>query len=208
MSLPYRARPGMGFIILTIAMMATVIFFGWGWSRPALDRVWQIQLELLLGTRQALASDERRLLQDTLARYPLLAANMLEDLESGLISAHLCGMVETDYAYVVRLTADAPGILTIASPSGEQLELEVHTDGSRTTGEAGSGAPFEWTLPNTGPFPQLTEVRLLPVAEGAASNTKSAGRRRVRPMLIEVTDHAPGDESKMLAVSAAAGGGL
>ena len=199
----------MGFIILTVAMVATVIFFGWGWSRPALDRVWQMQVELLLGTRQALASDERRLLQDTMARYPLLAANMLEDSASGLISAHLCGMVEKDYAYVVRLTADAPGILTIASPSGEKLDLEVRTVGGRTTGQAGSGVPFAWTLPNTGPFPQLTEVRLLPAREGDAdASAKSADRRRVRPMLIEVTDHASERESKLMAVSAVAGGGL
>ena len=177
MKLPYRARPGVGFSILVVAVAASIIFFGWGWSRPALDRVWQMQLELQLGTRQALASDERRLLESTLASYPLLAANMLEDAVSGIISAELGGMVDLDYAYVVRQTADAPAMLSISSPTGAPLSLVVSTTGSQITGMATNGAPFVATLPNSGRFPQLSEVRL--VAE-------SGGNAKVRPMMIEL----------------------
>jgi hypothetical protein len=182
--------------MLVVVVVASILFFGWGWHRPPLDRVWQIQLELLLGTRQALASDERRLIQDTLTRYPLLAANMLEDEASGLISAHVGGMVDMDYAYVVRQTADAPGVLTITSPSGMPLKLIVGTLTTQTTGVANNAAPFVWTLPNTGPFPQLIEVRLIaekPAAgteslaiRGTDATANSAPIRRIRPMLVEV----------------------
>ena len=177
MNLPYRARPGMGFGILAVVVMASTIFFGWGWSRPPLDEVWQMQLELRLGTRSALRSDERRLLQDTLARYPLLAVNMLEDAATGIISAERGGMVDTDYVYIVRQTAAAPEFLTITSPSGAPLQLAVRTATAKTAGEA-NGAPFVWTIPNTGPFPQLTEVR--------SAATDVSCNHKVRPMMVEV----------------------
>jgi hypothetical protein len=181
MKLPYRARPGLGFGIFAAVAAASTVFFGWGWSRPALDEVWQIQLELRLGTRDALASDERRLLQDTLERHPLLAANMLEDAEYGIISAQRGGMVDMDYAYVVRQTPDAPNVLTISSPTAAPLHLAVRTGVAETTGEAGGDLPFVWAIPDTGPFPQLTEVRLV---TGATND--GAGSRKVRPMMVEI----------------------
>ncbi len=188
MKLPYRARPGLGFGILALVVAASTIFFGWGWSRPSLDEVWQIQLELLLGTRDALASDERRLLQDTLARYPLLAANMLEDADSGIISAQRGGMVDMDYVYVVRQTPNAPNVLTISSPTDAPLRLAVRTADAKTTGEANDDAPFIWAIPNTGPFPQLTEVRLVAYkhTDKSSDTTDGAGRDKVRPMMVEI----------------------
>ena len=197
MKLPYRARPGIGFAILVVVVMASSVFFSWGLSRPPLDRVWHMQLELLLGTRPVLANDERRLLQDTLTQHPLLAANMLEDASSGLISAHVGGMVDMDYAYVVRQTAEAPGVLTVTSPSGVPLELIIGTATTETTGAASNAAPFVWTVPNTGPFPQLIEVRLIaekwtegnaegPAAIGIDATAQSVPIPRVRPMLIQL----------------------
>ena len=188
MKLSYRARPGAGFGIFVAVVVASTAFFSWGWRRPPLDEVWQIQLELLLGTRPALASDERHLLQDTLRRYPLLAANMLEDAASGLISAHVGGAVDLNYAYVVRQTADAPGVLRITSLSGAPLELMVCTTTAEITGEASGAVPFEWTLPDAGPFPQLAEVRIIsePRGDGTAKKGKDHESRRIRPMLVEV----------------------
>ena len=188
MRLRYRARPGGGFGILVVVMAASALFFSWGWSRPPLDEVWQIQLELLLGTRQALANDERHLLQDTLTRYPLLAANMLEDAGSGLISAHVGGAVDLNYAYVVRQTADAPGVLRITSLSGAPLELMVCTTTAEITGEASGATPFVWALPDTGPFPQLAEVRIIAgqPADEVSGKGKDHESRRIRPMLVEV----------------------
>jgi len=188
MKLPYRARPGMGFGILALVVAASTLFFGWGWSRPPLDEVWQLQLELLLGTRDALASDERRLLQDTLTRYPLLAANMLEDAECGIISAQRGGMVDIDYAYVVRQTPDAPNVLKISSPTDAVLRLAVRAGAAKTTGEADGDVPFVWVIPNTGPFPQLTEVRLVADkhTDRSSVTTDGADSDKVRPMMVEI----------------------
>ena len=188
MKLSYRARPGAGFGIFVAVVVASTAFFGWGWSRPPLDEVWQIQLELLLGMRPALAKSERHLLQDTLRRYPLLAANMLEDADSGLISAHVGGAVDLNYAYVVRQTADAPGVLRITSLSGAPLKLMACTATSEITGEASGSKPFVWTLPDAGPFPQLAEVRIIAgqPADGVSGKGKDHESRMIRPMLVEV----------------------
>lgn len=188
MKLPYRARPGMGFGVLFVVVAASTIFFGWGWSRPPLDEVWQIQLELQLGTRESLASDESRLLQDTLERYPMLAANMLEDADRGIISAHRGGMVDMRYAYAVRRTPDAANVLTVSSPTDAPLQLAVRTASAETTGEASGDLPFVWAIPNDGPFPQLIEVRVVAEkqADGGDAAADGTSKRKVRPMMIEV----------------------
>jgi hypothetical protein len=81
--LPYRTRPGLGFVFLVVALVVSTTFFAWGWRTPPLERIWQMQLELVLGDRNILTSAERRLLQDTLSSYPDLANNMLDDATTG-----------------------------------------------------------------------------------------------------------------------------
>lgn len=193
MKLPYRSRPGAGLAVFVGVVVASSLFFFWGWSRPPLDRVWQIQLELLLGTRPALAEDERALLQETLVRYPLLANNMLEDAECGLISAHMGGMADRGYAYLVRTTASAPGVLSVSSPTGSTLELIVRTLGAETRGTARADAPFVWALPAAGPFPQLVEV-LLKNADAAAHTAHivsvAGADVEVAPIFIELLSGA------------------
>ena len=176
MSLPYRARPGAGFVMLTAVMAAVALFFAWGWGRPPLDAVWQMQLELLLGERPALSRAERDLLQDVLARYPDLAEHMLEGGAVGLVSAHAGAAVDLGYAYLVRRSADAPGLLRVCSPDGAALDVEAATAAGDTSGRSDGAAPFVWSLPDSGPFPQLVEVRLRPGGDPAQART----------MLVEV----------------------
>ena len=159
MSVPYRARPGSGFLVLLAVVAASALFFAWGWSRPPLDAVWQMQLELLLGERPALSRAEFDLLQDVLARYPDLADQMLDGAGSGLVSAHTGATVDLGYAYLVRRTA-VPGQLRVQSPGGQALEVVVATAAGDTSGTVDGASPFVWALPDSGPFPQLIEVRL------------------------------------------------
>ena len=102
MSLRHRARPGSGFVFLVAVALAGVAFFAWGLRTPALDKVWRLQLELMLGDRVELTGTERQLLQDTLERYPGLADHMLDGAACGLISAHVGGTVDAGHAYAVR----------------------------------------------------------------------------------------------------------
>lgn len=171
----YRIRPGMGLILLLISAIASLTFFVWGLRTPPLEQVWQMQLELKLGSRKALSDDELRLLQDILVRYPTLVDNMLEDASSGFISAHIGGMVDTGYAYAIRRIPAASGILHVESPTGEQLLLVARTTTANYRGTV-STVPFSWTLPNEGPFPQLIEVR----------SNLDTDQQRARPMRVEL----------------------
>jgi hypothetical protein len=185
MNLPYRARPGMGFVLLVAAIIMSATFFGWGWRTPPLDRVWQMQLELMLGTRAALAGEERQLLQETLVAYPMLAENMLDGAPGGLVSAHVGGVVDMGYAYVLRRTPQAPGVLVVESPSGEKLMLEVSTSIVTIEGAASGDEPFVWTLPDAGPFPQLVDVRLVPAKElDPLTGTRDSSG--LRPLRVEL----------------------
>lgn len=178
MRLPYRKRPGRGFVLLCLLLGLCAAFFAWGWRTPDLDRVLQMQLEMRLGERDRLDKDERQLLQETMWDYPALANNMLDDARYGLVSAHIDGVVDLGYAYAVRQDGDTPGLLAVESPTGQKLKLELRTAEAKLSGTAnGNKGPLVWALPE-GPYPQLIEVRLLEEDE------KNKKRRKARPLRI------------------------
>ncbi len=173
MSLSYRLRPGAGFVLLLSVLLLAAAFFAWGLKTPALERVWQMQLELMLGSRDALSARDFALLEGTLTRYPELADNMLEETKGGLISANAEGLVDTGHAVLVRKSSSAPGVLTVTAASDKKLALRVRASGHKQSGECAQGAPFVWPLPD-GPFPQLIEV------------FDASGHKKPRPMRVEL----------------------
>ena len=160
MKLPYRYRPGRGFLLLVAALAGGVGFFAWGLQTPPLDQVWQMQVKLKIGDRNALSRGEMKLLQATLARYPGLADHMLEGADSGLISAGVGGVVDRGYAYYVRKTAATDSVLVVSSTRGESLEVEAITTSDHDRGVATGAEPLIWALPQSGSFPQLIGVHL------------------------------------------------
>ena len=190
MSLPYRARPGAGFIVLAVSLIGAVSFFAWGFATPPLEDVWRIQIELSLGERSYLSDSDFRLLQDTLRRYPALADNMLEDRSAGLVSANQDGIVNLSFAYLVRTTPEAPGKLGVTSIGDEPAVLNIRTIAASRSGRMDhNGQVDTWQIPNSGPFPQLIEVRLTSDAEGDAKQKKKknpVGQSddKAHPMLV------------------------
>jgi hypothetical protein len=162
--IPYEARPGGGFMLLMGVLAGAAVFLGWGLQRPALDRVWELQIALELGQREALSGREFKLLQDALVRHPGIAESMLEGAAYGLISASEAGRVETGYAYLVRRQASPPLSVRVkaseAPARAAPLEVRARVLGQTRTGTATAHAPFEWIAPQEGPFPQLIEIRV------------------------------------------------
>ncbi|MDX2054653.1 MAG: hypothetical protein SFV15_19790 [Polyangiaceae bacterium] len=163
MKIPYRAYPGVGFVIVVVGCSAALALFAWGLLTPPLETVWRLQVELLVGRREALAEDEVHVLQKTLERYPALAKNLLNGQASGQISANSRGLVENGYAYLVRRTKESPRVLSITPvdiSSEKPVEVRIQVNGEKLQpGRAQRSAPLTRELPQTGPFPQLIEVR-------------------------------------------------
>ena len=174
MKLPYRYRPGSGFLLLVAALAGGVGFFAWGLQTPPLDQVWQMQVELKIGDRDALSRGEMEMLQATLARYPDLADHMLEGADSGLISASVGGVVDRGYAYFVRKTAATDSVLVVSSTTRASLEVEVSTIAEHDLGVAIGDHPLKWPLPQNGPFPQLIGVHLARPKEGSAPRSPAS----------------------------------
>lgn len=182
MKLPYRFRPGAGFLIVASGLSVAMAFFAWGFATPPLETAWRLQVELMVGRRGPLRDDELVLLQGVLARDPALARSMLDGASAGLISANARGLVENGYAYVLRQSADAPAELEV-TPAGLALDKPVTVQvrlasGIQKTAEATTAAPFATTLPGDGRFPQLVEVRVL--------GRKKANNKTKRPRPVSV----------------------
>lgn len=183
MSRAYRRRPSAGFILLFLVALGAAAFFAWGLTRPRLDEVWRIAIELELGERPALSGAELRHLQDALADHPQLADSMAEGEHAGVFSAHEDGRVEGGYAYLVRRSAREPGRLEVAFAGSETrgaVEVTARTTRERESGRAEPGKPFAWRLPDSGPFPQLVEIRL------KKGRTKQGDEERRHAVRIEL----------------------
>ncbi len=160
MSMPSAVRPGAGLVILSLSLLGSLAFFGWGLRTPPLDDVWRIQIEIGLGQGGGMSDRDFQLLQRTLRRYPDLAASLLEDADSDLISANSGGVVGCGFAYLLRRGSGSPGNLVISGIGGGRPGIHARTQGASMSGTADDTTPLRWRLPDTGPFPQLVEVRL------------------------------------------------
>jgi hypothetical protein len=166
--------------LLLLVALGAVAFFAWGLVTPRLDEVWRIAIELQLGARPALSRAELRHLQDALADHPQLADHLTEGEHAGIFSAHEDGRVEGEYAYLVRRSPQEPGRLEVAFAGSETLgmvEVTARTTKQGERGRAEPGEPFAWTLPDSGPFPQLVEIRL---KKGRAEQDEETRRHAVR----------------------------
>ncbi len=180
--IPYRKRPGSGFLLLVATAVCSVVFIAWGLRTPPLEEVWTMHLELELGERQQLSREEFDLFQDVLNSYPDLARTMLDDANSGIISSNLGGVVDLGYAYAVRRSPLADGRLLISTTTGKRIEMKMRTAASTVSGETKNDEAFSWRLPDDGHFPQLIEVS---VQRAVKKKTKKSDSTGARPMMLE-----------------------
>ena len=160
MTIPYRARPGAGFVVLSLSLLGAISFFAWGLRTPPLDEVWRLQIELGLRGVAPLTGRQFHLLQRTLQRYPAFADSLLEEGDAGVVSANHKGVVDTGYAVLLRKRPDAPGRLQVTGIGDTRVGLTVRTQEGSAAGETDGATAYAWQLPNDGPFPQLVELRL------------------------------------------------
>ncbi len=162
MKVPYRMRPGAGFVLLVCSALGCLGFFTWGLSRPDLDVVAQLQLELRLGQRSPLSGEELRLLQRALCRHPKLAEDLLEGDGYGLISGHRRGLVEHGWAYLLRTPERSQDPVQVQVPAGlkkQHLKVRGRTAHHEIEGQATLESPFSWLPPSEGPCPTVIEIR-------------------------------------------------
>ena len=93
---------------------------------------------------------------------PALAESLLAERETGIISAHTAGVVDVGWAYLVRRTSSERPFLRVlaAVPTSDPPLVQARTMGAWGTKPARADSAFTWRLPDTGPFPQLVEVRV------------------------------------------------
>jgi hypothetical protein len=178
--IPYRARPGAGFVLLAVTVLGAAASFAWGAQTPRLERVWKMQIEMETGTGKALSRSELAMFQDVLVQYPSFAGALLDAGDTGIISAHEGDRVDTGYAYIVRKSSAEPLTIVITPSATAKVPVQVRVRGSfaEGRGEATLAEPFTWRVPDRGPFPQLLEVRF---------PKDGPGKRQRTPMLVRMT---------------------
>jgi hypothetical protein len=178
--LSYRQRPSPGFLLVVAVYVGVAALLGWALRTPPLETVWRLDLELSLGTRDALSAGERELLQQALVDHPDLGGFLTEDKHAGVFSANRDGRVEIAYAYLVRRSPASPGRLRVTYAGAEAegaVDVRVTTATQRGGGLTSREAPFLWQLADDGPFPQLVELRF--------ENVDAKKKKRHHPVQID-----------------------
>ena len=165
--------PSAGCLLLLVATALTTGFLLWGAQEPELERVWWRLHELKIGRVNRLAPDDLELLRRTIADYPKLASQLLDDQPVGILSGHTEGWLETEYAYLLvqpgleegprltiscQLPAHSYPATVILSGSTGSLEIEFQTS-----------EPVSVALPREVREGAVIELRLQGVGLGSAA---------------------------------------
>ncbi len=113
MKIPYRYRPGAGFILLVAVTALVSAFFAWGFAEPALDRVWFLKQR---AEQHMIELDDEQLsfLDRMMREHRVLADDVLDGTGAQLIEPTVEGW-----------TAAALTHLVVAPVGKDGLEVEV-----------------------------------------------------------------------------------
>ena len=162
-----RSRlPTLGFLAVCLTFLAQLGFFVWGFSRPDLDRVWQLRHELKLGTSSTLSEADRELLERSMARHAQLGRALLGGEEIGVISARTWqGWLEVPYALLIRTpqARDCRRLIADVHTAPDLLPYQLLIRGPdwERVVDVPSTGPLTLELPPSGPVADLISVHFL-----------------------------------------------
>lgn len=112
MRIPYRHRPGGGFILLVVVTALVTAFFAWGLGEPDLDRFWFLKQRAEQHVIE-LDDEELAFLDGMMRRHGVMAEDVLDGTGAQLIEPTVEGWTPEPLTHLV------------VGPVGEGLEIGV-----------------------------------------------------------------------------------
>lgn len=166
-------RPGAGFLILAMGWIFVVGFLGWGFSRPLLDRVWELTTRMQHADFDGLTDSEVEDLEAGIARYPALGRDVLGRRPVRIMepaSQRWCPLARQHL--LVSEDWRGPQVLEVSVDLvPEALPVELHLQGPGLEETLDLEAPGTVEVPvdlPAGAGPILIRVRLEPAPAAAA----------------------------------------
>lgn len=76
--IPYKYRPGWGFLFLVASILFALAFYFWGRQTPALDRVWTLEARAAADPALQFDAEDMEVLEAVSAEYPTLIKSWLD----------------------------------------------------------------------------------------------------------------------------------
>ena len=166
MKIPYRYRPGTGFLLLIVVTVLVVAFALWGLSEPPLERTWRLLEQVDHG--HVLSADEFAFMDEALRSYPGITKDILDEESVDLLEPDVEGFSVATTTHLLLAPLGPEGRRFEVSCQGASLHpvtvslssaklnktLRFAADGTQTltiTGEQASAGP-------TAPFLVRVEV--------------------------------------------------
>jgi hypothetical protein len=117
MRIPYRYRPGAGFVLLVVVTALVSAFLAWGLGEPDLDRFWFLKQ---MAEQHAIELDDEELafLDGMIRTHGVMAEDVLDDTGAQLIEPTVEGWTPERLTHLV------------VAPVGEGREIEVECRGA------------------------------------------------------------------------------
>lgn len=187
MSIPYRFRPSMGFVLLCLAFGITIKFFVWGLKPPLLDRVWKGDLALRTGKIVSMPDSLKEDLASAFKQHNDLATGLLDGGAFGQLNHTRDEWLTNDVGYLLR-TEEAVGAWTLELTTrffAEEYPLQILLNGPSThrtfTIQSAGVERFAFSIDK--PEVELIELR---VVSGKRGSSK-------RPTSESIVDGTSGD---------------
>lgn len=80
---------GGGFLLIVISYSFSFVFFSWGFSKPDLERVWEIYHEVKIGKIKSLTEKDKLILTKNLKKHSSLEEEFLKNKKFKFINSKL-----------------------------------------------------------------------------------------------------------------------
>lgn len=132
---------GGGFLLILISYSISILFFSWGFSKPDLERVWEIYHEFKTDKINTLTENDRIILSKNLIKYSNLKNEFLKEKEIAILNTNINGLIKyKDSVTILRKDNNKTiDLIRIKLNDKSLKDLTVSIKGT-----LGKGSKWEW----------------------------------------------------------------
>lgn len=132
---------GGGFLLILISYSISILFFSWGFSKPELERVWEIYHEFKTDKINTLSENDRIILSKNFIKYSDLKNEFLKEKEIAILNFNVNGLIKNKNSVTILRKDNNKTIDLIRIKLNDKNLQDVTVT---IKGTLGKGYKWEW----------------------------------------------------------------
>jgi hypothetical protein len=132
---------GGGFLLILISYSISILFFSWGFSKPELERVWEIYHEFKIDKISNLTDSDRFILSKNLIKHSNLKNEFLKEKEIVILNPNIDGLIKNKNSITILRKENNKNIDLIRIKLNDKNLKDLTVS---IKGNLGKGSKWEW----------------------------------------------------------------